>query len=60
MDTKLLRKPWLNHALCSLLSLHQQPKVALPVVQLIEVDSKKVSSRSLSLSLSRALPLPLT
>ncbi len=41
METKLLRKPWLDHALCSLLSLHRQPKVAVPLVQLIQVEKKK-------------------
>lgn len=39
MDTKLLRKPWLTHALCSLLSLHRQPKVALPLVQVLNVET---------------------
>eukprot|EP01043_Picozoa_sp_COSAG02_P050113 COSAG02_NODE_5110_length_4620_cov_1.897810_1_plen_530_part_00 len=41
METKLLRKPWLSHALCSLLSVHRQPNVAVPLVQLIQVDKKK-------------------
>jgi hypothetical protein len=41
METKLLRKPWLSHALCSLLSQHRQPKVAVPLVQLIQVEGKE-------------------
>ena len=38
METKLLRKPWIAHALCSLLDRNRQPSVACAIVQLIQVE----------------------